>query len=253
MDKLYKALYLRGFLVRLESDHIYFSKGNYDGELEQLIHVLNELGCNVRKEDRKIYPLDNHIDETILEKITWYPARNHEAGGGSGWRSWKYFVKRHHGPKINTFVLETGVAFLIKALSAAGIVTVSSCDGHGEKSPVITFCRKHNAIWFKILFEEMKGSKNLHYNWNIDRKERVDIDFVSKSLTDQWSLNKVLEDTLQMGEYFYSQAEYLSNIKQEIFGSNLQSTKKYVKTLTFEEMEDWMRGRYQSFIKESVK
>ncbi|TDK59499.1 hypothetical protein E2K98_19970 [Bacillus salipaludis] len=64
--------------------------------------------------------MQNHLTEEELRKIIWYKARNHEAGGGRGWRTWKYFKKRNHGPKINTFSLETGIALLVKAMRAAG-------------------------------------------------------------------------------------------------------------------------------------
>lgn len=139
LEKLAHSLKQRGFLITKMDDHIYFSKGNHEDELERLEKMFKELNIPVKIDGRKVYLLEDHLDQTDLDNITWYKARNYEAGGGSGWRSWKYFVKRNHGPKVNTFVLETGVALLVKALSAAGIVTIGSCEDMAAVLLILNF------------------------------------------------------------------------------------------------------------------
>lgn len=247
LNQLAKVLESRGFLITLNEDHIYFSKGNENRELHYIKEMFNELNLNVRFEDRKIYLMDNIIPTETLKNILWYPPHNHEAGGGSGWRSWKYFSKRNHGPKINTFSLETGVARLVKAISAAGIVTICSCNGHERHSPVIHFCGHHNAIWFEVLLDKIKPDLSLHYDWYIDRTADMDIPLKAKRAEVGWNLEYILEDTNQMADYFIKNAEYLSKLKRELFGKKKKSTRKLVKEMNFNELYQWMSHRYLNY------
>lgn len=117
MYTLAQALEKRGFLIKQDEDYIVFSQGNTPEERYQLEELLIDLNISVQWEENKIYRQEQLIVPEQLEKIIWYPAKNHEAGGGNGWYSWRYFSRSAHGPKINSFALETGVALLTKALS----------------------------------------------------------------------------------------------------------------------------------------
>ncbi|MCM3767740.1 hypothetical protein [Neobacillus niacini] len=248
LDKLANALRLRGFLIQKKDDHIYIEKGNPDGELFYLEEMFRVLGISIKLEDRNIYLLDDHIEERAIHNIIWYKASNHEAGGGSGWSSWKYFIKRNHGPKINTFVLETGVALLVKALSAAGIVTICSCDGHGKRSPFIAFCGRHNAIWFSILLNEVKDKLKLNYEWYFHNVDIRDVSLVAKRKPEGWDLDLVLEDTVQMADYFLAGAASLSKLKREVFGGNYKTTRKTIREMDYEQLSQWMNNKYQTHL-----
>ncbi|MCM3767716.1 hypothetical protein [Neobacillus niacini] len=253
LDKLANALRLRGFLLQKMDDHIYIEKGNPNQDLVNLVEMFREVGISMKLDDRKIYLLDDDIDERDLHNIIWYKASNHEAGGGSGWSYWKYFIKRNHGPKINTFVLETGVALLVKALSAAGIVTISSCDGHGKRSPFIVFCGRHNAVWFQILLDEVEDKLRLNYDWYFHNVDSRDVCLVAKRKPEGWELEKVLEDTMQMANHFLQEAERLSKLKKDVYGGNYKSNRKLVREMDFEQLSQWMNNKYQTYLLEQNK
>jgi hypothetical protein len=247
LDQLAHALKLRGFLIKRMDDHIYFSKGNHDDELGYLEAMFKKVNISVSVDGRKIYLLEDHINKTDLDQLIWYSV-SQEAGGGNAWRSWRYFITRNHGPKVNTFILETGVSLFVKALSAAGIVSIMSCDGHGQKSPLISFCGKQNAILFSIFFDEIKDNLKLNYQWYFQNVDALDIDFVARLKQNEWNLEKVLEDTIQMAEYFLNEAERLSELKKDIFGRKYKSTRRLVHEMDFGQMNEWMRNKYKDYI-----
>ncbi|PGY09110.1 hypothetical protein [Bacillus sp. AFS031507] len=252
LDQLAHVLSLRGFLITKMDDHIYFSRGNHEDELSELEEMFKKVNIAVRVDGRKIYLLDGDITKKDLDQLIWYSVQQ-EAGGGNAWRSWGYFITRNHGPKVNTFILETGVALFVKALSAAGIVTIMSCDGHGKGRPCITFCGKQNAIWFCTLFNEIKDNLKLNYEWYFHDVDGLDIHFVAKRRQNEWNLEKVLEDTMQMAEYFLNESENLSKLKKDIFGRKYKSTRRLVHQMDYAQMNKWMRTKYKNYIRSQVE
>jgi hypothetical protein len=246
LTNLANALNKRGFLITLHDDHIYFGKGNHDDEIKYLETMFKRFNLLVRLDDRKIFLLDEGLDQNVLENIAWYKAVNHEAGGGSGWASWRYFITRNHGPKVNTFVLETGVALLVKAISSAGITPICSCDGHGQRAPFIAFAGKQNAVWFNILLDEVKDQMKLNYEWYFQDTDQRDISFAAKKRTEGWNLKLILEDTQLMAEYLLENSDRFSKLKKEIFGGQYKSTRKIVHAMNYEEMSVWMRHKYET-------
>ncbi|WP_156509949.1 hypothetical protein [Rossellomorea aquimaris] len=184
------------------------------------------------------------------DKLIWYPAQNHEAGGNGGWRSWKYFIKSIHGPKVRTLTLETGVALFIKSLSSAGITTISSCDGHGRKAPFVSFFGRYNACWFKVLFCNNFKSDTLNYEWNFRTSLSSDWDLVAVKKELRWDLHYVLEDTYQFANFFLENSKTISTMKRHIFKNNRNSNRKLLKGKDFGELYDWMETRYLAFLKE---
>lgn len=244
---LANTLEMRGFLVKPIENYIYFSQGNISEDLPRLERLLDSLNVKFTRDGNNLYILEDEIDETTLNHILWYPARNHESDSGAGWYGWKYFIKRNHGPKIKTFVLETGVALLVKAISAAGIVTDVSCDGHGRRAPRIFFCGKQNAAWFKLIFESKFSDTSFHYEWYLKNTESISIALTAKSKDGRWDLEKVLEDTLLMARSILKEANKLSKMKKEIFGGNYKTTRKIVREMDFEELYQWMKHRYDAY------
>lgn len=67
--------------------------------------------------------------------------------------NWKYFVRRIHGHKIATYYLEPYVAYYVKAVSACGVVTCSSCDGnHNRKGPIYIAVSYPFTIWHEYIW-----------------------------------------------------------------------------------------------------
>jgi hypothetical protein len=246
---LANTLEMRGFLVKPINNYIYFSQGNHTKELPELDRLLESLEVKFTRDGNNFYILEDEIDAKTLNQILWYPARNHESSSGDGWYGWKYFIKRNHGPKINTFVLETGVALLVKAISAAGIITDVSCDGHGRRAPLIYFCGKQNAAWFKLLFERKFRDTSFHYEWYFKDPVHMSIAFTARSKDGRWDLEKVLEDTLLMARSILQEANELSKFKKELFSRNYKTTRKIVREMDFEELYQWMKRRYDIYLK----
>ncbi|WP_066069768.1 hypothetical protein [Neobacillus soli] len=251
LNKLANALEMRGFLVKQIDNYIYFSLGNSEGELALLESLLSSLNFNFKIGGRKIFIYDEEIGNDTLKQIIWYPSRNHETDSGNGWYSWRYFIKRNYGPKINTFVLETGVALLVKAISAAGMVTDCSCDGHGQRAPFISFCGKYNAAWFQLLFQKQFKQTAFHFEWVLENTESSSIYFTARSSNRMWDLNHVLEDTMQIARYFLQESHNFSRIKNEIFKGNYKSKRKMVKEMDFVELSGWMKEKYDEYLDRS--
>ncbi|MCL6574379.1 MAG: hypothetical protein K6T88_22325 [Bacillus sp. (in: Bacteria)] len=248
IENLANALKKRGFLITTMVDHIYFGLGNSKSDLAILEEMFAELKINVKVDGRKIYLLKEQLIQDDLNKIVWYQARNHEVGIEERWRSWRSFIKRKHAAKINTFTLETGVAMLVKALSATGIITYCSCDGHGKRAPFVAFYGIQNAIWFNLLFNKVKDNFTLNYEWDIKNVDRPIISFVAKSKKVKWNLQQILEDTIQIAEYFLKESGNLSNMKKEIFGRNYKTTRKLIKEMDYNQLSSWMENKFIEYL-----
>jgi hypothetical protein len=244
MNKLEQALQLRGFFISHKDGYYWLNKGSQPDDAKELKRMFETLKIPATFIDDKFIVDTDTIDNRCLQEIIWYPARNHEAGGNGGWRSWKYFIKGIHGPKISTVSLETGVALFVKSLSAAGIRTVLSCDGHGGKAPIIAFLGRYNACWFMVLYRNIFVNLPLNYSWELDYTECSDVHLTAKSKAGNWNLQLVLEDTYLMANYLLENAQRISQIKRDLFGANRNSTRKLVKEMSLEELTDWMERRY---------
>ncbi|WP_142828595.1 hypothetical protein [Planococcus soli] len=248
MERLANAMEARGFLINRISDSVYFSPSNTREELYLVERMFKEIDCDVAIEGRQIH-LHSPLTDEQLERIIWYPASNHEAGPDDISNSWKYFVKRRHGAKVNTFVLETGVARLVKSLSAAGISTFSSCDGHGGRNPYIIFSGRVQAVWFDLLYSETKRVMELNYDWKINWNSRMGPSLVADKLLEaqRWNLQDILADTTKIANFFFEHAEELAMTKRKIFGKRLKTTRKLVKIMSDEELYEWMSGMYDQY------
>lgn len=242
---------MRGFLI-VEEDGLYkLGLGSHPYDLSDLKQMLEKLNINMIYYNHK-FTCPEKLENEKLHRIIWYPARNHEAGGSGGWRSWKYFAKRVYGPKIRTITLETGVALFVKSLSAAGLTTISSCDGHGKRSPNIHFHGRYNACWFMVLYKNLLHKFKLNYDWEFENVNFIDPCLFAKGKKGEWVLQLVLEDTYQMACFLLQNGERISKFKRELFGANRNSIRKQVREMSFDELVEWMEQRYleKPFLKE---
>jgi hypothetical protein len=244
MNHFAKALHMRGFFIVEEDGYIRLGKGSHPKENMDLKEMLEILNVPATFHDQKITIGPEKLEDRKLHEIIWYPAKNHEAGGNGGWRSWKYFLKGIYGPKVRTITLETGIALFIKSLSAAGIRTISSCDGHGKKSPHIAFFGHYNACWFMVLYKNQLKNLNLHYDWEIKQKECSDPLLIAHRWTYEWDLDLVLEDTYRMASFLLQNGQLISEFKRELFGANRNTINKLVKYMSFDELVEWMEQKY---------
>ncbi|MDD5900752.1 MAG: hypothetical protein PUC73_07680 [Lachnospiraceae bacterium] len=81
---------------------------------------------------------------------------------------WRYFSRRVHGFKVPTIDLEPYIARYIKAISSAGVLTYSCCDGnHGEKESYVRigFSGYPSMMWHRFLWKEYY-SKSFALDWD---------------------------------------------------------------------------------------
>lgn len=255
LTTLTNALHLRGFLVTQHEDHIYLHQGNHQQDINDLEVLFNEHNIPATLHNRNIY-LNHQEDQPINDQvIIWHKAYNHESWIAH-YGGFKYFTKSIHGPKIRTLSLETGVALMVKAISAAGITTFSSCDGHGQRAPRIDFHGKHNACWFQLHFHKMLRETNLSFNyqWTFQDKDKPFLDLVLKAISPSGRYKKhlVLEDSLKIAAYFLQQAQAISLTKRQLFKINRNRNRKLIKPMTFDELYDWMEEKYLQFQENNV-
>ena len=76
------------------------------------------------------------------------------------------FLQRTHGYKVPAFWIDGLVAYLVKALSAVGVITHSSCAGHGGFL-AISLDRGCNGAWTAILVRRVVTKLRLVHPWEV--------------------------------------------------------------------------------------
>ncbi|MHC4453500.1 MAG: hypothetical protein ACYSWS_02265 [Planctomycetota bacterium] len=148
----YKKIYKKPHFDSIEEDdkedvsryqHAYFD--NFDIQLFDI---------NNNKYINELFTHEIPIDEFRLNwKRDWYGKFNQ-------------FKEIEELPKIRVYDLEPFVARLTKAISAIGISTWSSCEGHWGTPAYVIFDRKYNSVWFQtILNKFIKKKLELVCNW----------------------------------------------------------------------------------------
>lgn len=160
------ALKKRGYLI----NNLYLSKGSHHRDLVDITDLLNSLSIKHEWNENELQ-VNNELIEGMYKNILCFPANNRETNTPIYLASWRNFTRRKHGPKIQTKTLEPGVALMVKALSAIGITTVNSCDGHGKNKPIIDFASFHNAAWFEILQDKYLSNGSLIYKWKVESSQ----------------------------------------------------------------------------------
>ncbi|RKL65030.1 hypothetical protein CR203_22805 [Salipaludibacillus neizhouensis] len=138
MNRLELELELRGFFVTEKEGAIRFSDKNHPDDIVLLKRQLKKLQIDHTFKGNDLIVADDQLDNDVIKQLIWSEVRN-TMTPAFGFRMSSSFVKFNGNSSISTFHLEAGVALLVKSLNAAGISTLASCDGHGEKAPSIMF------------------------------------------------------------------------------------------------------------------
>lgn len=175
--KLSTALLARGFLVELVDDEIYLTDNAYllrgkrnsrcrfpddaDFLAETLIRL--NLGILVKTSQLarpyKLSQSDQHLTTQQLTALFTYKHVWLKDQYPYGAEDPYLFQKSIHGFKVPTACLDPHVALLVKALSAVGCFTYSSCDGYHIGGPYgppsylfIAFAGEINTSWAQYIF-----------------------------------------------------------------------------------------------------
>lgn len=247
-QKVAEALRYRGYFVTVKEDGIYLSSANHREDLLSFISSFKEVGLTCTDEG-KLGLLPELDIEKAVEAIRFMPGRNHESGGTPYWGTWKYFIKRKHGPKIRTITLDPGIALLTKAISAVGISTIMCCDGHGRRAPHVMFDGAHNGIWFDLIQKQWMEEIELYYSWEVGtgQSERYMVLQAQKGKEQRWDIGRIQEDAYRMSQFLLNRAEELSDLKRHILGKGMKPTKRLMAEMTLEEKQKWMGAKWEEY------
>jgi hypothetical protein len=241
-----EAIFKRGFLISSSGGILTLCKGSHEFDQADLFKILDHLTINYEHVGNGLRILDE-VKQEQLQSILLFPAKNHETNVDMSYGSWKNFTRRKHGPKARTIVLESGVAILVKALSAVGISTVSSCDGHGNRSPGIDFASYHNAVWFEYLQENYLNHLTLHYKWEVKLRQANQLAYLTAVGT-SYDVSMLQEDSSKMAKMLLDHDEMFRGLKSTYFSMDKKPTKRRLKDKSYESTKEIMN----EIIKENV-
>lgn len=182
-NSVIRILEARGFLFDKNDKEIYLSDNVANEDVEYLNHLLVtfELGkvtgakfkeCYGRygKNIKVLIPytakvelfdtatVDNAINAFCEMDRVSFPICSQR-------RKLSEFIYRNYGDKVPVKCLEPYIAFMVKSLSACGVITNYSCDGnHKDGDKMIISCDYPYNIWANILIENIPDNgkiKNL--------------------------------------------------------------------------------------------
>jgi hypothetical protein len=160
-DLIFDIFSARGFLIEKRNGKLYLSEDSvlapveFEGmfktdfsDVTFLQTLLKETGYGSIDKKGRIIP--GRYDPEKLKLIFDFKSIPFDTEYSANLQGWDSF-KQMPFMKIPVAVLEPFVARFIKALSAIGIATDASCDGHGEGGVHIRFVGPYQLHWFFFL------------------------------------------------------------------------------------------------------
>ncbi len=119
------------------------------------------------------------------------------------------FLQRVHGHKVPAICLDGLVAYLVKALSAAGVITTSSCAGHVGLL-IVGLEPGCNSAWAAILVRHVETKMRLAHRWEVHNGSLevvpgMEVDWVRYFL-----------EVLDVADHLYQEQVRLREIRREI-------------------------------------
>ncbi|NOU96311.1 hypothetical protein GC093_24255 [Paenibacillus sp. LMG 31456] len=249
MERLTVALRRRGFFITYLENRLILHAGSGKWELLLLQRLFDALQIKAAfNKDSVIMDDEFYFTEAMAEQVSFFGAYNQESQCPQHMRSWKTFVKRRHGYKLDTLTLDAGVAYLVKMLSKTGILTEMSCDGHGKQAPTIWFAGAWNAVWFEIVCGKLMAEERLHYRWTVEEDRRGShLLTAKKAPMEKWNLELVQKDALQIGAYLELYAEELVVSKRQYFKHRSMKEQAMLLSQDYEALKSWMKEKVNVF------
>ena len=151
LENMFKLLRARGFLVEWVNGEIILSDNAcLPADLEVLKSKLAESKLGEVRDNKIIF-----YNQQSPEK--WLPLFECTGGGEALCppyaKKWKYYSKREHGWKVETIILDPFIAYFVKAVSAIGVLTYNSCDGHARSKPSVYMCDRYSTAFLRAVME----------------------------------------------------------------------------------------------------
>lgn len=232
VEKLYKVLSARGFLLELKNDIIYVLDNNHVKDFDYLNEIIKDQGIGrvniTNSEENKVRMRDEFggcfYDETHIIKegvievqddvdiyklidkmlITKQIGFECVSGGINGWRR---FLDRINGEKVPVEYLETYIARYIKGLSSCGLATCRSCDGNHKvlaNKVWLDFDTRPNDLFYDAICKSVLNKKfDFNYRFAMPLNEE-----------NQYSLYYNLNIA---GEFLFNNRDYFRKIKNNFY------------------------------------
>ncbi|MDR4505679.1 MAG: hypothetical protein MRK01_12980 [Candidatus Scalindua sp.] len=160
------------------------------------------------------------------------------------------FKNVEHLPKIRVYDLEPFIARLVKSVSAVGISSWSSCEGHWGEPAFINFDRKYHRIWFQTILNKFI-SKKLHlvckWEWWENRCT------ICSPTKDSLALYLEIQEVARL---IYNHEDFLRSIKKEccaLLTDKHKSMNKKDLLCTFESLFEKSMDKKQSACRNSLR
>lgn len=238
IEKLYKVLSARGFLLELKNGVIHMLDNNHFDDFDYLDMILNELGIgrvNITDSHtwtesvldkysdnylnkthivkKAVLEIKNEIDIDILINKMLITDRIGMVCQFGGLHQWWWFLARINCEKVPVKILETYIARYVKGLSACGLATKVSCDGNHEVSGGkvwLGFENYPNDLFYEAICNNVLDNK---FNYKYKKEMRFNSKF-------QYNIYYKLNIA---GEYLFNNRDYFKNIKKVFYDRYDQS------------------------------
>jgi hypothetical protein len=245
VHRIREALVIRGFSVRALHNRLIPEQGAAWYEWEDLQSVLDRAGVVYRAAARSLAILDAGVPEEAVREIQYHkPVRVMQE---PQWyeTNWKSFTRRKFGRTISALDLSPGVAYLVKSLGKAGILTAFSSDGRGKGRPYVEFAGPWNGVWFEYLFNHHMLLGDLHYAWSVKPNiyGYVRLSPGMPSGRQQWDLTKIQQDTVRMGRWLNRFAADIREMKRMCFKYRSMKREAEARAEDYEGLKRWMYGK----------
>lgn len=198
-QRLIQVIEARGFLLEHQDEKISVSDNSFlkaTGDLTDndfLDQLLRQKGIGLV--NNRIMTVNGECSNEVLAEL--FIQHDGCEGYGYSFKDWANFQRRQHGQKIPLCLLDPFVARLVKALSAIGIYTHYSCDGHGENKVQLGLSSKYYRAWFETVMRAL---------WNNDASPHWK--FVKERLLE---ISSPENDVLSLCEEIQKAAQHLYN------------------------------------------
>jgi len=179
---LSSALLARGFLVDLIGNDIFLTdnaclhgsgpefRRTYPSDAVFLAITLSRIGLDgLSRTNDPVRPFklihgDQILTDSQVSTLFDHEHVQRQASYLSDMEAPYYFRRRLHGIKVPTSVLDPHVALLVKALSATGCFSFSSCDGHEPDGPCgtmpleVSLVGEMSTAWAKHMLAQAAGA-----------------------------------------------------------------------------------------------
>lgn len=231
------ALLARGFLVETIGPRIYLTNNsclyrsvnphepNVPSDPVFLAANLERIGLGgLSKNNDRQRPFSiDHPDQTLCEKQVATLFDHNYCGGEvsyeGGTDSCDYFRRYVHGPKVPTAALDANIALLVKAFSAVGCLTFSSCEGelasdrHVVSPLYVWFVGAMSTAWAEWLLQHARDAGIQLSALSIDTANRRIEEILSDKPGEPRNIMLARKQAIDLGCFLYGRRVHLRQVR----------------------------------------